>query len=166
MPLYDWSLQPILNPFNCHLENAGEQYVLNYKLSEHYTAFFYWGTSGILGLTYRLDEERNISFGGGAIVNKLIERRLVTSEVFTKYVAPETIDGAIGVFYDRNHSLLSSLILTGPIYYNARLNIYPGWFKLKTISPGIFIGVGELDHAQIGITFISFPVGIGSKIGG
>lgn len=40
LPLYDWSLQPFFNPFNNHIENVGEQYVLNYPINEKYTVFF------------------------------------------------------------------------------------------------------------------------------
>jgi len=160
LPLYDWSLQPVYNPFNGHLENTGEQYVVNLDLSERYGLFFYWGTSGILGLTIHNEDGSNISVGAGAIVNKLIERRLITSKTFARYVAPETIDGALGFFYDRSHSLLTSLIVTGPVYYNARLNIYPGLFYIKNFTCGIFVGAGELDKLQAGITVASIPIGL------
>ena len=160
IPLYDWSLQPVYNPLNGHLENAGEQYVLNYPLTDKYTIFFYWGTSGLLGLSYNVSGKDNISFGAGAIVNKLIDRKLVKSKTFAKYVAPETIDGAVGAFYDRDHSLLASLIITGPVYYNARMNVYPGWLKFNNFSSGLFVGLGELDKIQVGMTFIAIPIGI------
>ena len=163
LPLYDWSLQPFFNPFNNHIENVGEQYVLNYPINEKYTVFFYWGTSGILGITYNLENRHNISFGVGGIVNKLIEKQKIRSKFWTRYVAPETIDGAIGFFYDYNHSLLSSLIFTGPIYYNAQLNVYPGLLDVGPLRPGIFLGLGEIDKFQIGITMAYFPFGLNYK---
>ncbi|KAA3611103.1 MAG: hypothetical protein D8M58_14100 [Calditrichaeota bacterium] len=164
LPLYDWSLQPVYNPLNNHLENTGEQYVLNYRLTANYSLFFYWGTSGIFGVTSALEDGYNLSFGAGGIVNRLIEKHKIRSGFWTRYVAPETIDGALGVFYDYKHSLLYSLIVTGPIYYNARLNIYPGFLKYKNFSPGIFVGAGELDSFQFGITFAGFPLGLETKI--
>lgn len=160
VPLYDWSLQPVFNPFNNHLENTGEQYVLNYPLNEKYTLFFYWGTSGIFGLTYRMQNDHNISFGAGAIVNRLIEKQRIRSKFWTRYVAPETIDGALGFFYDYKHSLLSSLIITGPVFYNMQLNIYPGLFDTGSLKPGLFLGLGELDGLQFGITMAYIPVGL------
>lgn len=163
LPLYDWSLQPVFNPFNNHLENAGEQFVLNYPVNEKYTAFFYWGTSAILGLTSRLENDYNVSFGAGGIVNKLIEKQRIRSKFWTRYVAPETIDGAIGVFYDYKHSLISSLILTGPIYYNMQLNIFPGLLETGLFKPGMFLGLGEIDGFQIGITLAYFPLGLDLK---
>lgn len=163
LSLYDWSLQPVLNPANRHLINTGEQYVVNYRLSNNYSLFFYWGTSGILGLTRTINLEHNFSLGVGAIVNKLIEKKLVNSKAFAKYVAPETIDGAVGFFYDKNHSLMSSLIITGPVYYNAQLNIYPGFIRKDFFIPGLFCGIGELDKFQVGVTLAYFPIGIVSK---
>ncbi len=163
LPLYDWSLQPVYNPFNNHLENTGEQYVLNYFMNEKYSIFFYWGTSGIIGVTSAQKDGYNISIGAGGIVNKLIEKQKIRSGFWTRYVAPETIDGAIGFFYDYKHSLLSSLIITGPIYYNARLNIYPGFIKKGWFSPGFFVGIGELDKFQFGIILAHFPIGLNKK---
>lgn len=164
LPLYDWSLQPLYNPFNNNLENAGEQYILNYPLSTKYTLFFYWGTSGILGLSYSLDNDYNISFGAGGIVNRLIEKQKIRSKFWTRYVAPETIDGAIGIFYDYKHSLLSTLLITGPIYYNVRINIYPGVIDIGSFKSGFYVGAGEMDHLQIGITFAYIPLGLDYKI--
>jgi hypothetical protein len=160
-PMYDWSLQPIFNPFNNHLNNTGEQYVIRKSFGKRYSGFFYWGTSGIGGLTYKRKDGNNISFGIGGIVNRLIERKLIKSKFFARYVAPETIDGAIGFFYDRNNSLLASLIISGPIYYNAWLNIFPGLVEIKSLRPGLYLGVGELDKFQLGITLAYFPFGLG-----
>jgi hypothetical protein len=161
VPIYDWSLQPIFNPFNYHLNNAGEQYIIRISFSQKYSGFFYWGTSGIGGLTYKCSDGKNYSFGIGGIVNRLIERRLIKSDFFARYVAPETIDGAIGFFYDRNNSLLISLIMTGPIYYNGWLNIYPGLVRVRSLKPGLFLGIGELDKFQIGLTLAYIPFGLG-----
>lgn len=163
LPMYDWSLQPLINPFNNRLENAGEQYVVNYGINERYNIFFYWGTSGILGLTYKLKSAYNISLGAGGIVNKLIAKQRIRSKFWTLYVAPETIDGAVGLFYDYKHSLLSSLILTGPFYYNLQLNIYPGLLEVGPFKPGVYLAAGEIDGFQIGISMAYFPFGLNYK---
>ena len=94
-------------------------------------------------------------FFRGIVVNKLKENQRRKS----RYLTPK-LDGSIGLFYDRNRSLLTSLLISGPKMVNARLNIYPAFVKIGWFRPGMFIGVGEIDHFLIGITFAHIPVGI------
>ncbi|MCB0282975.1 MAG: hypothetical protein H6627_09020 [Calditrichae bacterium] len=157
-PLHDWSLQPIIDPRNNFMENAGQQFVLKYDpgFFENYSFFWYWGISGIAGLTYSQDKKHNYSFGAGQVVNKLKEnvRR------HSRLVTPE-LDGALGFFYDIDNSLVASMIVTGPGLYNARVNIYPGYWDLGFLSPGFYLGFGEWDKFIAGISFVHIPVGLG-----
>ena len=156
-PLYDWSLQPALTVRNMFLENAGQQFVIKYdpQLVENYSLFWYWGICGIVGITYSSDKINNFSVGAGQIVNKLKDKRRRNSRIVTP-----NLDGALGFFYDRENSLLASLILTGPGLYNARLNIYPGLFNIGPLDPGFFVGYGEWDKLIVGITYARIPLGI------
>jgi len=153
--MYDWSLQPVFNPTNRYLENAGLQFAFKYKVSDHYSVMFYYGIYGILGLTYSYKNEHNFSIGAGTVVNRLEENIINNSRLITP-----TTDGAIGLFYDRNNSLMTSILLTGPRQYNARINIYPGFFKVGWFRPGMYMGVGEWDNFLVGITFAHIPVGL------
>lgn len=155
--MYDWSLQPVFNPRNRHLENAGLQFTFKYRLNwtEHYSAFFYFGIYGIGGLTYTHNKEHNFSFGIGTVVNRLNENVVHNSRLITP-----TTDGALGFFYDKKHSLLTSLIVTGPRLYNARINIYPGFFDWNGFRPGMYLAFGEWDHFLIGISVAHFPIGM------
>lgn len=153
--MYDWSLQPLFNPENHYLENAGLQFTFKYALASKIDAFFYFGIYGIGGFGYALDETNHISIGVGTVVNRLNEN----VEKNIRFVTPTT-DGALGIFYDKNHSLLASLIFTGPRLYNARLNIYPGLLSIKGIKPGLFIGTGQWDGLVAGFTVAHFPFGI------
>lgn len=153
--MYDWSLQPVFNPQNNYLENAGLQFTFKYKLNQNYSIIFYYGIYGILGLSYTYHREHNFSIGAGTVVNRLNENIIKGS----RFITPTT-DGAMGLFYDRNHSLLTSILLTGPRLYNVRLNIYPGFFKIGWCRPGFYLGYGEWDNFLIGITFARFPVGL------
>jgi len=157
LPFYDWSIQPVYNPTNHHLENAGQQFMVTYKVpyTKNFSAFCYYGIYGIGGLSYHFKEEYNISVGAGIVVNKLKENRRRKS----RYLTPK-LDGSIGLFYDRNRSLLTSLLISGPKMVNARLNIYPAFVKIGWFRPGMFIGAGEIDRFLIGITFAHIPVGI------
>ncbi len=156
-PMYDWSLQPVLNPSTGKLENGGEQFAIKYRLpfAEKYSAFFYWGIYGLFGLSYTSDQVHNYSFGAGTIVNKLKENIIHDSRL----VSPE-LDGAVGFFYDKNNSLMSSLIISGPRFYNIRINVYPGYFKVGDFCPGFYLGAGEWDKFLFGVTLAHLPVGL------
>ncbi len=155
--LEDWSLQPVYNPQTQAIDNAGQQFVLKYKLPyfDHLSLFTYWGINGISGLSYSFENGNNVSFGIGQVVNKLNPKLLRDS----RYMTPE-LDGAIGLFYDRNHSLLFSVIITGPRMYNVRMNAYPGFLNWKWFHPGLYLGVGEWDHLICGITLAHVPLGV------
>ncbi|MDP8241091.1 MAG: hypothetical protein P9X24_18525 [Candidatus Hatepunaea meridiana] len=155
--LHYWSLQPLINPANYYLENAGQQYILRKKLPfcERYSFFFYWGINGLGGITYSADGINKYSAGLGTVANKLHEKRLNGGRFLTP-----VMDGAMGFFYDRNNSLMCSLLLTGPRMYNARINVYPGFLFNKWYAPGAYIGFGEWDKFLIGITFAHLPVGV------
>lgn len=155
--LYDWSLQPVINPANFEIENAGQQFVAKFNLpfETSWTGFVYWGIYGIAGLTIPINSQDNFSFGAGTVVNSLNENKLRG----LRFLTPNT-DGSISFFYDRNHSLLASAIFTGPRYYNVRLNVYPGFFKIGSLQPGLYSGIGEWDNFMIGITLAYVPVGL------
>ena len=155
--LNDWSLQPLYNPQNHHIENAGEQFLIRYKLpfAKNYSTFFYWGICGIFGVSYHYKSEHNFSLGIGNIVNKLRENIIPNSRIMT----PD-MDGALGIFYDRNNSLMTSIIVTGPRFYNVRMNIYPGFLKLGPVVPGMYLAFGEWDKFIIGVTCAKIPFGL------
>ena len=158
-PLYYWSLLPVINIDNGWLMNAGQQYIMKKKLpfGERYSAFLYWGINGLGGLTYSRDGVNNYSFGIGTVANHLNEKRKNGGRFLTP-----SMDGAVGFFYDRNHSLLLSVILTGPRMYNAQISVYPGLVSSGRFSPGIYLAFGEWDKFVCGITMPYFPVGIAS----
>ncbi|NNK84113.1 MAG: hypothetical protein HKO91_00995, partial [Desulfobacterales bacterium] len=89
------------------------------------------------------------------VVNRLDENIINNSRLINP-----TTDGAIGLFYDRNNSLMTSILFTGPRKYNARINVYPGFFKIGWFRPGIYLGFGEWDNFLVGITFAHIPVGL------
>jgi len=155
--LIDWSLQPYYNPNNRFLENAGQQFASKLKLGKksRYSLFFYWGVLSTGGFSYNLDDERTISFSAGAIVNKINENRFRNA----CYMTPD-LDYVISFFYDRSNSLLLSTYLTGPKFYNLRVDIYPGLVEVGDFKPGFFLGAGEMDGLQFGLMCSFLPVGI------
>ncbi len=157
VPMYDWSLQPVFDPRHHVLENAGLQFVFTYPLpfSEQYSLFFYYGIYGIGGITYSYNKEYNFSIGAGTVVNRLEEHVLHNSRTVTGIT-----DGAIGFFYDHNHSLMTALLITGPRLYNARLNIYPGFIRWGSFQPGMYLAFGEWDGFRMGLSLARVPLGI------
>ena len=157
VPIYDWSLQPVLTLRNNFLENAGQQFVMKFdpEWFENYSFFWYWGIYGLTGITYSKDKIHNFSFGAGQVVNKLKDKRRHNARIVTP-----KFDGALGFFYDVENSLIASLIITGPGLYNARINIYPGFLNIGLFEPGFFLGFGEWDELIFGITYVNIPLGI------
>ena len=157
LQMNDWSLQYFINPENRFIENAGQQFVVKYKIpfTKNYSAFLYWGIYGIGGISYRYNKIHNFSIGVGTVVNMLHEKRLKWSRVLTP-----ALDGAFGFFYDKNNSLMSSVIITYPRLFNVRIDIFPGFIRKKWFIPGVFIGFGEWDHFAIGLTTAYIPVGV------
>ncbi len=158
LPLYDWSLQPIYDPSTHYLYNAGEQFVIRHSLpyTPRYSAFVYWGIHAIVGLSYAYDDENNISVGIGQVVNRVNENRYKG----LRFLTP-SLDGAIGIFYDKNNSLMTSVLLSGPRLYNAQINVYPGLVKIAGFEPGMYLAFGEWDKFVFGVTVASVPFGLG-----
>jgi hypothetical protein len=47
-----------------------------------------------------------------------------------------------GVFYDRNNSLLASVVLSGIKEYFCSIDVYPGIIKFDHFSPGVWTVIG------------------------
>jgi hypothetical protein len=158
LPVNEWSPQPILDPFNGFLQNAGQQYYVRKKFSSlgDWSPFFYYGVYTIFGTSYAYDPQNNLTFGVGRVVNKLREGR---ARGFRK-IDPQ-LDGTAGFFWDRNSSLMASVLFTGPGLYNMQMNLYPGVVSFGDFSPGFYLAVGEWDGFVFGITLSQFPFGAG-----
>jgi hypothetical protein len=67
-----------------------------------------------------------------------------------------------GIFYDRNNSLLASLIFNGTDNYLIRANLYPGIIVVGKTRPWVFAAL--TDNAQelhIGVGLDWLPSGLG-----
>ncbi len=156
--LNDWSGQPAYNPTFNTLENQGQNFVMKYKLpfAERMSLFYYFGDSGLLGLSFLSGERDCISVGGGFVEKTL---RNVDSTNGTRTLSIEM--GLIGgVFYDRENSLMASLIVSDRINEKIKLNIYPGVFHIGPVSPGIFVSLGKGDQLIAGMTIRYSPAGL------
>jgi len=156
--VYDWSLQPMINPANYNLENAGQSYCMkiDFPFKDQFALFSYWGIHGLLGFSYQYTDNRSISVGGGGVINRIKKKVRDDSVVFFE---PD-VDGALGIFMDKNNSLLYSCIITGPRFYNAKINVYPNMIKKGILQPGFYLSFGELDGFIFGISLANIPIGL------
>ncbi|MEA1986965.1 MAG: hypothetical protein U9N76_05705 [Candidatus Marinimicrobia bacterium] len=161
LPIYSWPLQPMINPQNLFIENGGQQYASRLQITknENISLFFNWGLSAVFGMSYKLENKKNISFGIGGYMNNLVNEEYSENRFVSGY-----IDYAVGIYYDKNNSLLSSVLVTGPKAYNLRINVYPNLINIKGIKPGFFLGVGEMDNFTFGINIAPIPIGIAGQI--
>ncbi len=80
----------------------------------------------------------------------------------------KTLDLAVsgGLFYDRDNSLLASLLYAKTKDYRYRLNLYPGLVKLGPLKPGFFMALNQDHRITYGVSFACvplLPIGIGGK---
>jgi hypothetical protein len=159
-PVYDWSGQPFFNPANGYMENAGQQYASQIALSASgkVSAFCYWGVQTVFGLSYRLKNEYSVSFGGGSVSYRLNDHRDGAARIVTPY-----IKNAVGLFLDKNHSLMASAYISLDGEY-VRIEAFPGLFAWGKFRPGAYIGRSEHGNLQIGISASFFPLGLITEI--
>lgn len=158
LQLNDWSGQIAYNPTYNTIENHGQNFVMKYRLpfAARTSVFYYFGDSGLLGLSFLREDNDCISVGGGLVAKSL---RNVDSRNGARTVSVEM--GLIGgIFYDRENSLLASLIVSDRINEKIKMNLYPGVVHIGSISPGFFVSLGKSDQLIAGITVRYSPTGL------
>lgn len=159
--LADWSLQPSfsLRKFG-EIHNNGQFFSIKWQLPfvDHWHLFYFFGTNGVGGLSYKKDNGDAISFGVGLKANKIV---CVDNSKNKKTLA---FVWNVGLFFDRNNSLLASLSLTRKTDYAVNLNIYPGIIKFGSFSPGVWFAYNTDGNYIFGFTARFLPFGIGSSI--
>jgi len=157
----DWSFQALYDPETGNLENVGQNYMvrLRPRRSIPFSLFYHWGNGGDFGLTRHLGGGRNVSFGAG-----FVAKDLIAVDEFSESVNLVT---SAGLFYDREGSLLASLIYAPNRDSRWRLNLYPGLLRLGPLEPGLTAIVTHDSALLAGITVGSLPlvpVGFGKEI--
>jgi hypothetical protein len=156
MNLADWSLQPSVSARNLNLHNNGQFFSLKWKFpfSEHWHLFYFFGTNGVGGVSYKWDEGQAFSVGVGMAAAKLI--------MLNDRTYKQTLDLVwnIGFFYDLNNSLLTSLSITKKTDYTINLNVYPGIIKIGGFSPGAWFALNRDGSSIVGLTAAWTPIGV------
>ncbi len=154
----DWSYQPIWLPGSNELVNNGQNYSIKYHLNDRGSTslFYHWGTHAELGLSFTRPSGKCVSVGLGLVAKNLFKIDQIS----------KTVDMAVsgGVFYDKNNSLMASLLFARTKDYRYRLNLYPGLVKVGPLRPGLFASLNDDNRLLVGLTFGTLqhlPVGIG-----
>ena len=68
-----------------------------------------------------------------------------------------------GFFYDKNNSLLFSLLVTGQRSYRVVTNVYPGIVSIAGFSPGFFAAFTTGRTIAFGINVSYMPIGLATN---
>ncbi|MGV3710480.1 MAG: hypothetical protein ACO1Q7_16740 [Gemmatimonas sp.] len=156
--LTNWAGQPMLLAPDGRLENASEEFKFTFGLPRTSTVqgFVMTGLNVLGGLTFTAADGRALSIGLGR-GSDVVQITDSTTDVRTV-----KLGNRAGVFYDREGSLLASLIYDGSQNGLFRINIYPGLVHVRGASPGIW-----LDVRRNGLRFgLAAPFGVGVGYGG
>jgi hypothetical protein len=70
-----------------------------------------------------------------------------------------------GIFYDRNNSLLASLVMSGVKEYFIMADVYPGVLQAGGFSPGLWTVIGRDGSFLFGLT-TRYVFALGYEIAG
>lgn len=146
--LASWSLQPSFAMEPLTLQNNGQYFAMRWQLpfADRWQLFYYFGMNNLLGTSYRLQNGDGVTFGAG-----LHAKELVTVDPNTNKKTAELV-GTAGLFYDRQNSLLASLVYSGLHESMLVANVYPGLLRIGRFSPGVWAQVSRDGSVLAGIS--------------
>ena len=155
----DWSYQPMIDPEHGTLVNNGQNFAFKWHLpnSKRWSLFYHYGTHAEGGVSYKLDNGDYLSVAAGLKADNIIK--------VNEYHEGIELAASGGIFYDRNHSLLASLLLAKSKDYKIRLNLYPGVVGIGRLKPSFFVGVNRDDSLMYGLSLVNIPLPVGLASG-
>lgn len=117
----DWSPIPGLTFPEGEVHNTGQYFAYKIPLPGLERTRLLWrlGLGSQMGVTHALDEEYSLGVGFGVDT----ERRHVDPVTLEESIE---VVGSMGIFWDRNDSLLASLMLSQRLESMMSVNVYPG----------------------------------------
>lgn len=127
--------------------NAGQYFSIKWKFpfSDDYSLFFRYGMGALLGISKKTDSEETISYGIGFKTKHLVDvgqNRQRTIE--TSWHA--------FIFYDRNNSLLASIVMRAVKEYCCMIDIHLEIIEFGGFSPGLWAVILRDENLMIGLT--------------
>jgi hypothetical protein len=158
----DWSFMPFYDPGTGAIENVGQNFMIRFRLG-HTTPWsltYHWCNGGELGVTRDLGGGHSVSLCGGLVAK--------TFTKVDKFRDSVELVKTVGLFYDRDGSLMTSLMYSMKKDGRVQLNVYPGLARLGPLQPGFTFFVTQDLDALVGITLgnvPAVPVGLGGRVG-
>lgn len=158
-----WPDQAAIDITRGHLVNVGSNYSFKLALPmTRWRLFYYTGADGLFGLSIPTSRTENLSFSAGTRMFTMNPRY---TEAGGRTMIPDDLQPEVGVFWDRNDSLLASVIIAGPTHPRIAVNVYPGLLKFQGFTAGFFAAAGYYDGLSAGLTFSWTPLGLGFVVG-
>jgi hypothetical protein len=155
-----WPGQAAMDPRDGALVNHGENYAFKFSLGDWTPAraFFYIGQQGLGGLCWPFGVLGTVSVGAGI---RLLELERVAEDGYPVLIPAGGFNTELGLFWDRNESLLASVLLGWPSSPTVTVNVYP-----NVVGPvGFFVSTSRVDGWVLGLTSAALPLVPGVQIG-
>lgn len=152
----NWPLQPSLGVDRGTVENAGQYYAVKAPLPliDSWKLFYHFGLGNIGGLSRKVGAADAISVGLGAYARRIESIDRTTNRI---EMAPK-----LGVFWDRNNSLLGSIFWNGQSVNRVSLQVYPGVLPTGPIPLGAWLSFSDDGYPSGGIVTV-MGIGVGSS---
>jgi hypothetical protein len=155
--LADWSLQPSLTYPGFDLHNQGQYFAAKWPLPLYprVRLFGYAGMAQLAGLSYKTDSEYSITAAGGMRSTRFANQ--------TNDSVHDTVqfEPSVGLFVDRNESLLASLQVSAIQDYFIHLNVYPNAFWRTDPGVGFWTVADRTGHVIVGLSVRLLGMGVG-----
>ncbi len=156
--LANWSYQPMYGIRESTIDNVGYHYSVKwFPFKKRPVGIIVCtGINSSIGFSYRKTKEQCFSLGCGLSVKDVI----TTNEDDSIRVQTVETVWNVAFNYDKNNSLLASLIVAGGGGYRCLANIYPGFIPSKCLKPGIFFGLKQDWTPMFGLNCVFSPIGL------
>ncbi len=155
--LRDWSNQPAIDFAHGSIENQGQNFSIKWcpGWCRRWSVFYYFGNHGEGGVSFTRPNGSSYSIGAGLVASKLVD---LGQGERTAELLPSA-----GFFYDRNGSLLFSVMTSRSKRNRVRVNVYPGLVRVGGVTAGAFVLWNENGVPAAGVTLPLLPLGVAFK---
>jgi hypothetical protein len=142
------SFRPSSQPDEWTIENASQSYVFKIPVRSSSRWFFFgnWGIGNMYGVTRRAENGSAVSVAVGVQSGQVIERDDNPDHNTV------SLHGQAAIFYDRDNSLLASIVASGSKYRGVEINLYPGALWRGAPRVGLWTHLPRTGPVGFGIT--------------
>lgn len=151
-----WPGQPVIDLKSGVLFNQLEQFSMKISLGRwtDWKFYFNMGMPGGFGISIPINQTDSLSIAASTeYISSPKEIPKDGKRLTSDNIETDDVNFGLSLFWDRNESLMSSLIITAIPNLSLRLNIYPGLLKVGGLGIGGYMLFTENYGHSIGITF-------------